>query len=163
MFSTITQYGSGRPYAGIMTTACVGSALSSCTGGSNLNDSAFNYSQGIAGGGPSPDIGLNGFEGPWSGSVDVNLQREWKVKEFGSVMFRATAFNLLNHPNYYVYSGSGINQQEYRPVGPSCGNKSQSKTCYLIPNNIVGGFGTFTVVQQNTGPRIFQFAMIYRF
>ena len=25
MFSTITQYGSGRPYAGIMTSACVGS------------------------------------------------------------------------------------------------------------------------------------------
>jgi hypothetical protein len=163
MFSTITQYGSGRPYAGIMTTACVGNVLSTCTGGSNLNDSAFNYSQGIAGGGPSPDIGLNGFEGPWSGSVDVNLQREWKIKEFGSLMFRATAFNLFNHPNYYVYSGSGINQQEYRPLGASCGNKSQSETCYLVPNNSVGGFGTFTVVQQNTGPRIFQFAMIYRF
>src|SRR5262249_27358530 len=38
MFSTITQYGSGRPYAGIMTPACVGSSLASCTGGSNLND-----------------------------------------------------------------------------------------------------------------------------
>jgi hypothetical protein len=78
-------------------------------------------------------------------------------------MFRVTAFNVLNHPNYYVYSGSGINQAEYKPVGPSCGNKSLNQTCYLIPNNTVGGFGTFSVVQQNTGPRIFQFAAIYRF
>jgi hypothetical protein len=163
MVSTITQYGSGRPYAGIMSTACVGSSLASCTGGSNLNDSAFNYSQGIAGGGPSPDIGLNGFTGPWSGAVDMTLQRSWKLQESGSLMFRATAFNVLNHPNYYVYSGSGINQQEYRPLGPTCGNKSQNQACYLVPNTSVGGFKTFTVVQQNTGPRIFQFAMIYRF
>jgi hypothetical protein len=163
MFSTITQYGSGRPYAGTLGTACVGSSLGSCSGGSNLNDSAFNYAQGIAGGGPSPDIGLNGFTGPWSGSVDLTLQRSWKLQEAGSLMFRATGFNVMNHPNYYVYSGNGINQLEYRPLGPSCGNKSQNETCYLIPNNSAGGFKTFTVVQQNTGPRIFQFALIYRF
>ncbi len=161
--STITQYGSGHPYAGIMTPACVGTAVGACTGGSTLNDSAFNYSQGIAGGGPVPTIGLNSFYGPWSGTIDLNLERSWPIKEYGKIMFRATAFNLLNSPNYYVYSGSGINQNEYIPVGPSCGNKSQTQTCYLVPNNGVGGFGTFSVVQQNTGPRIFQFALIYRF
>jgi len=163
MISTITQYGSGRPYAAILSTSCVGSSLSGCTGGSTLNDSAFNYSQGIAGGGPAPDIGLNGFTGPWSGSIDLNLERGFKLGEFGKLMFRVTGFNMLNHPNYYVFSGNGINQQEYRPLGPNCGNKSQSQTCYLIPNNTVGGFGTFSVVQQNTGPRIFQFSAIYRF
>ena len=163
MLSTITQYGSGRPYAGILQTACVGSSISTCTGGSTLNDSAFNYGQGIAGGGPSPDIGLNGFTGPWSGGIDFNLERAFNISEYGKLMFRVTAFNVLNHPNYYVYSGSGINQAEYKPVGPSCGNKSQNQTCYLVPNNTVGGFGTFSVVQQNTGPRIFQFAAIYRF
>ena len=163
MISTITQYGSGRPYAGILSTACVGSSVATCTGGSTLNDSAFNYSQGIAGGGPSPDIGLNGFTGPWSGSVDLNLERAFKIGEFGKLMFRATGFNMLNHPNYYVYSGSGINQVEYKPVGPACGNKAQDQTCYLVPNNGIGGFKTFSVVQQNTGPRIFQFALIYRF
>ena len=163
MISTITQYGSGHPYAGIMTPACVGSALSACTGGSNLNDSAFNYSNGIAGGGPSPNIGLNSFYGPWDGTIDLNLERAWNIKERGKLMFRVTGFNMLNSPNYYVYSGSGINQSEYRPLGPNCGNKAASETCYLIPNNGVGGFGTLSVVQQNTGPRIFQFAVIYRF
>jgi hypothetical protein len=161
--STITQYGSGHPYAGILSTACVGTSLKTCTGGSNLNDSAFNYSNGIAGGGPSPNIGLNSFYGPWDGTIDLNLERAWNIKEFGKITFRVTGFNMLNSPNYYVYSGSGINQQQYRPVGPTCGNKSQEQTCYLIPNNGVGGFGTFSVVQQNTGPRIFQFALIYRF
>ena len=163
MISTITQYGSGRPYAAILSTACVGSSLATCTGGSNLNDSAFNYSQGILGAGPTPDIGLNSFTGPWSGSVDLNVERGFKIGEFGKLLIRVTGFNMLNHPNYYVYSGNGINQQEYRPVGPACGNKSQNQTCYLIPNNSVGGFGTFSVVQQNTGPRIFQFTAIYRF
>jgi hypothetical protein len=163
MISTITQYGSGHPYAGILTSACVGSSLATCTSGSNLNDSAFNYGNGIAGGGPSPNIGLNSFYGPWLGAVDGNVERAWNIKEDGKLMFRVTAFNLLNNANYYVYSGSGINQAQYRPVGPSCGDRSQTQTCYLIPNNGVGGFGTFSVVAQNTGPRIFQFAMIYRF
>jgi hypothetical protein len=163
MISTETTYGSGRPYAGLLQTACVGSSISSCTGGSNLNDSAYNYSQGISGSGPSPNLGLNTFTGPWSESIDVNLERTWKIKEYGRLMFRVTAFNIFNHPNYYVESGGGINQQEYKPIGPNCGNKAVNETCYLTPNNSVGGFGTFSEVQQNTGPRIFQFAMIYRF
>jgi len=163
MISTSTQYGSGRPYAGLLQTACVGSSVSSCTGGSTLNDSAFNYGNGIAGSGPSPNLGLNTFEGPWSGAVDVNLERAWNLREHGKLMFRVTGFNLLNHPNYYVQSGSGINQQQYKPVGPACGNKAQDQTCYLIPNNGVGGFGTFAIAQQNTGPRNFQFSAIYRF
>ncbi|MEI9815113.1 MAG: hypothetical protein WDO18_21795 [Acidobacteriota bacterium] len=50
MISTMTQYGSGRPYAGILSPACVGASLANCTGGSVLNDSAFNYGNGIAGG-----------------------------------------------------------------------------------------------------------------
>jgi hypothetical protein len=163
MFSTETTYGSGRPYSGLLQTACTGSSISTCTAGSNLNDSAYNYAEGIAGSGPSPNLGLNTFTGPWSESIDVNLERAWKVKEFGKLLFRVTAFNLFNHPNYYVENGSGINQQQYKPVGPSCGNKSLNETCYLIPNTSVGGFGTYSIVQQNTGPRIFQFAVIYRF
>ena len=101
--------------------------------------------------------------GPWSGGIDLTLERSFKIREYGNLMLRATGFNMLNSPNYYVYSGSGVNQQQYKPVGPACGNKSQNQTCYLVPNNAVGGFGSFQVVQQNSGPRIFQFAMIYRF
>jgi len=163
MISTSTQYGSGRPYAGILQSACVGASVATCTGGSTVNDSAFNYGHGILGAGPSPNVGLNSFEGPWSGAIDVNIERGFKISEYGKLMFRVTGFNLLNHPNYYVQSGSGINQQQYKPVGPNCGNKAQDQTCYLVPNNSAGGFGTFATAQQNTGPRNFQFSAIYRF
>jgi hypothetical protein len=163
MLSTSTSYGAGRPYAGTLAPACVGTSLATCTGGSNLNDSAFNYAQGINGAGPSPNIGLHSYVGPWTNTVDISIERGFKIGEFGKLMLRATAFNSLNHPNYYVMYGSGINGQQYRPVGPACGDKSLNQTCYLIPNNRVGGFGTLGVVQQNTGPRIFQFTAIYRF
>jgi hypothetical protein len=163
MISTNTQYGSGHPYTGLLLNGCVGTTATTCTGGSNLNDSAYNYSGGIAHAGPSPNLGYNSFTGPWTGSLDINLERAFAIKEYGKLMFRVTGFNMLNDPNYYVQSGSGVNQSEYKPVGPNCGNKAQNQVCYLVPNNTVGGFGTFQIVQQNTGPRIFQFAMIYRF
>lgn len=164
MLSTSTSYGSGRPYAGVLAPACVGTSFSSCTGGSNLNDSAFNYSQGINGAGPSPNIGLHSYVGPWTENVDINIERGFQVSEFGKVMFRVTAFNAFNSPNYYVMYGSGINAQQYRPIGSTCGDRvTQNQVCYLVPNNRPGGFGTLNVVQQNTGPRIFQFAVIYRF
>jgi hypothetical protein len=164
MLSTSTTYGAGRPYAGTLAPACVGTALATCTGGSNLNDSAFNYSQGINGAGPSPNIGLHSYVGPWTKTVDISVERAFKISEYGKLSLRATAFNTLNSPNYYVMYGSGINGQQYRPIGPTCGDRiTQNQACYLVPNNRVGGFGTLNVVQQNTGPRIFQFAAIYRF
>jgi hypothetical protein len=95
--------------------------------------------------------------------VDANLERSFKVGERGKMSFRITGYNLLNHPNYYVQSGSGVNTQQYRPIGPNCGNRADEQTCYLVPNTAVGGFGTYTVVQQNTGPRSFQGAFIFRF
>jgi len=99
--------------------------------------------------------------------VDLSLERGFNISEHGRLMLRATAFNSLNHPNYYVQSGNsgqGVNQTQYRPMGPNCGDGvSMNQTCYLIPNNSVGGFGTYLVVGQNTGPRVFQFALIYRF
>jgi hypothetical protein len=166
-FSMATQYGSGRPYAGILTPACIGTSLSSCIGGRGLNNTAFNYSQGIASAGPTPTVGLNSFAGPWNGSSDVSLERGFKIGESQKLMFRAQVFNALNHPNYYVQSGNaqnGVNQVHYRPLGPTCGNgTSENQVCYLIPNTGAGGFGTYSVVAQNLGPRLFQFAVNYRF
>ena len=53
-------------------------------------------------GGPSPNIGLNTFTGPWTASDRLNLERAWNIKEYGKLMFRVTGFNMFNHPNYYV-------------------------------------------------------------
>lgn len=166
-FSTSTQYGSGRPYTGLLTASCVGASLTSCTGGATLNNSAFNMGGGIASSGPNPTLGLNTFEGPWSGGMDISVERAFKIGEFAKLSLRAQAFNVMNHANYYVQSGNsgqGVNQTQYRVGGPTCGDgSSASQTCYLVPNNGAGGFGTFQVVGQNTGPRIFQFAATIRF
>ncbi|MEI9815114.1 MAG: hypothetical protein WDO18_21800 [Acidobacteriota bacterium] len=61
---------------------------------------------------------MNSFTGPWAGGIDLTLERQFQIKDYGKFMFRVTGFNLLNHANYNVYSGSGVNQQQYRPVGP---------------------------------------------
>jgi hypothetical protein len=164
MLSTSINYGSGRPYAGVLAAACVGTTFSTCTGGSTLNDSAFNYAQGINGAGPSPNIGLHSYVGPWTQDVDINLERGFRIGEFGKLMLRATAFNAFNSPNYLVMSGLGLNGQQYLPIGPTCGDRvTQNQTCYLVPNSRPGGFGTQNVVQQNIGPRFFQFTAIFRF
>ena len=81
--STVMQFSSGRPYAGLLSPACTSSTLSfsNCDGASgNLNDTAFNQDTantagGINGGGPTPGIGLNSFYGPWLERIDVGLAR----------------------------------------------------------------------------------------
>lgn len=76
----------------------------------------------------------------------------------------AGAFNLFNTSNFYVQTGSGINQVQYNPMGANCGDGSTlNQTCYLVPNTAVGGFGTLNSISQLNGPRIFQFSFTYQF
>ncbi len=168
--STSMQFGSGRPYSGLLDAPCTGPNLNSCTGpGDNLNDSAFNQAtgntgRGIAGQGPSPNLGLNTFTGPWIDEVDAGLQRVFHLTERHTLAFKAQAFNLFNHANYFVQGGQGVNQLQYKPVGATCGNGvSTNQTCYLVPETGPGGFGSFELISQPNGPRVFQFSMTYRF
>jgi len=47
------------------------------------------------------------------------------------------------------------------PAGSNCGDgMSQTQTCYLIPES---GFKTLQIVNALNGPRVFQFALKYRF
>jgi hypothetical protein len=167
--STVTQFNSGRPYAGVLNTSCASSTLSfdNCDGLSViLNDSATlqstgNTALGIGGSGPSPAVGLHSFYGPWIVEVDVGVARTVRLHERHALTFRAQGFNLLNRANFYVQNGAGVNAIQYNPIGTTCGDgMTPHQLCYLVPNP---GFGTHQSISHANGPRIFQFAIQYRF
>jgi hypothetical protein len=177
--SSVMEFSSGRPYAGLLSPACttasdfvnLSSPSFSCqpVGNFNLNDTAFNQDTantagGINGAGPSPGIGLNSFYGPWLERIDVGLARSVQMGEGKQVEFQAQAFNLFNHPNYYVQNGDGINQLQYNPYGGHCGDGvSANQTCYLVPNTGAGNFGTLQEISPNGLPRVLQFSARFTF
>jgi hypothetical protein len=170
--SSIMEFSSGRPYAGLLSPACTSSTLSfsNCDGANNnLNDSAFNQDTantagGINGAGPAPGVGLNSFYGPWLERIDFGLARSFTLAEGKELEIQAQAFNLLNHANYYVQNGNGINQLQYNPIGTTCGDgMSLNQTCYLVPNSGPGNFGTLQEISPDGLPRVFQFSARFRF
>jgi len=171
--STVMQFSSGRPYAALLTGACTNSTAQSgldnldCSGANNtVNDTAVNQTTansalGINGAGPSPSVGLDSFYGPWTQQIDLGLARRFPIKERQSLTLEMQVFNLLNHPNWYVQNGNGVNPNQYQPVGSNCGDgTSQNQTCYLVPQQ---SFGTLQVINALYGPRVFQFAIKWNF
>ena len=170
--STVMEFSSGRPFAGLLSPACTSSTLSfsNCDGANdNLNDTAFNEDTastagGINGAGPTPGIGLNSFYGPWLERIDTGLARTIPIREGKDLELQAQAFNLLNHANYYVQNGNGVNQLQYNPIGSNCGDGATlNQTCYLIPNSGPGNFGTLQEISPNGLPRVLQFAARFQF
>ena len=170
--SSVMEFSSGRPYAAMLSPACTSSTLSfsNCDGANgNLNDTAFNQdtantAAGINGGGPTPGIGLNSFYGPWLERIDVGLARSFSIREGKELQFRAEVFNLLNHANYYVQNGDGINQLQYNPIGTNCGDGTTlNQTCYLVPNSGPGNFGALQEISPNGLPRVLQFSARFTF
>jgi hypothetical protein len=155
--STVMSFSSGRPYAALLDLAPKGGTLNDTA----ANQSTANSALGINGAGPSPAVGLNSLYGPWTQEVDFGLARSFSISERESVTFQVQTFNLLNHANYYVQNGNGVNATQYQPVGNTCGDGlSQSQTCYLVPEP---GFKTLQVINAIDGPRVLQFAFKYRF
>ena len=172
MLSTVMEFSSGRPYAGLLSPACTSSTLSfsNCDGpNDNLNDTAFiqdtsNTAAGINGAGPTPGIGLNSFYGPWLQRIDVGLARSVSIKEGKELQFQVQAFNLFNHANYYVQNGDGINQLQYNPIGSNCGDAATlHQSCYLVPNSGPGNFGALQEISPNGLPRVLQFSARFTF
>ena len=170
--STAMEFSSGRPYASLLSPACTSSTLSftNCDGANgNLNDSAFNQdtantAAGINGAGPTPGIPLNTFYGPWLERVDLGLLRSFRIAENKALELQVQAFNLLNHANYYVQNGNGINQLQYNPIGTNCGDgMSANQTCYLVPNPGLGNFGTLQEINPDGLPRALQFSARFSF
>jgi hypothetical protein len=182
--SSVMEFSSGRPYAGLLSPACTSSSttitvntFNNCgvtapglpPGNDNLNDTAFNQdtantAAGINGGGPTPGIGLNSFYGPWLQRIDAGLARSFEVREGKELEFQVQAFNLFNHANYYVQNGNGINQLQYNPIGTNCGDgATPNQTCYLMPNSGPGNFGALQEISPSGLPRVLQFAARFTF
>jgi hypothetical protein len=90
--------------------------------------------------------------------------RRFAIREGKELEFQAQAFNVFNHPNYYVQNGDGINQIQYNPYGGSCGDgMSQTQTCYLVPNSGPGNFGAYQEISPDGLPRILQFSVRFTF
>ena len=171
--SSVMDFSSGRPYAALLSPACTSAlplSFTTCNGADdNLNDTAFNQDTaatagGINGAGPTPGIGLNSFYGPWLERIDVGLARSFSIREGKELQLQAQVFNLFNHANYYVQNGDGINQLQYNPIGPNCGDgASLNQTCYLVPNSGPGNFGTLQEISPNGLPRMLQFSARFTF
>jgi hypothetical protein len=179
--SSVMEFSSGRPYAGLLSPACTSPAplsFNTCngvvtngvlTGNDNLNDTAFNQDTantagGINGAGPTPGVGLNSFYGPWLERIDIGLARSFAIREGKELQFQAQAFNLFNHANYYVQNGDGINQLQYNPIGTNCGDGlSTNQQCYLVPNSGPGNFGAYGEISPNGLPRVLQFSARFTF
>ena len=182
--SSVMEFSSGRPYAGLLSPACTSSAttitantFNNCgvtapglpPGNDNLNDTAFNQdtantAAGINGGGPTPDIDLNSFYGPWLQRIDAGLARSFEVREGKELEFQVQAFNVFNHANYYVQNGNGVNQLQYNPIGTNCGDgATPNQTCYLMPNSGPGNFGALQEISPSGLPRVLQFAARFTF
>jgi hypothetical protein len=165
-FSTVTQLGSGRPFAALLNTSCASSTLSfdNCDGLSVvLNDSATLQSTRNTFGGisTSPSVGLHSFYGPWIFEVNLGALRDVRVRGKHTLTFKAQAFNIFNRENFYVQNGAGVDAIQYNPIGTTCGDGiTLEQLCYLVPNP---NFGTPQSVSHINGPRIFQFAVQYRF
>ena len=172
--STVMQFASGRPYAAVLSSACptnTGLDAPCTTDGNSLNNTAAlqstaNSALGINGAAPSPLTGLNSFYGPWTQQIDLGLTRSFSLTERQKLSLQVQAFNALNHANYYVQNGNGINPVQYLPFGDTCGNPDNpqaNQTCYLVPNLGDRGFGARQRISALNGPRVLQFAVKWSF
>src|ERR1022692_190119 len=164
------QFASGRPYAALIDVSCAANDISDgCPDDAAQNavnntaalQSTANSALGINAGSPSPTVGLDSFYGPWTQQSDLGLARRFKLTERHAITLHVQAFNVMNHANYYVQNGTGVNPIQYSPFGSTCGDgSSANQTCYLVPST---GFGKLQVINALNGPRVMQVALKWTF
>lgn len=169
------QFASGRPYAAVLGASCptddgldepCAEADGNIINNTAAVQSTANSALGINGAGPSPFAGLNSFYGPWTQQIDLGLARSFQLTERQNLSVQVQAFNALNHANFYVQNGNGVNPVQYVPFGGTCGNPDNpqvNQTCYLVPNSGSGGFGSLQRINALNGPRVLQFAVKWSF
>jgi hypothetical protein len=163
--STTMQFASGRPYAPLLDVGALPNSVNNTAALQSTPNSAL----GINAGSPSPFAGLNSFYGPWTQQIDLGLTRRFNLTERHVIALQAQVFNVMNHANYYVQNGTGVNSIQYAvaPFGnnsdgsTTCGDgATPHQTCYLFPN---ASFGKLQVINALNGPRVMQFALKWTF
>ncbi len=163
--STTMQFASGRPYAPLLGVG----ALSNSVNNTAALQSTPNSALGINAQSPSPFAGLDSFYGPWTQQIDLGFTRRFNLAERHAVALQVQVFNVMNHANYYVQNGTGVNSVQYtaasfgnQPDGSTtCGDGTTlNQTCYLVPNP---SFGKLQLINALNGPRVMQFALNWTF
>src|SRR5260370_12443509 len=153
--STTMQFASGRPYAAQLGVG----ALSNSVNNTAALQSTPNSALGINAHSPSPLAGLDSFYGPWTQQIDLGLTRRFNLTERHAIALQVQVFNVMNHANYYVQNGTGVDSVQYAaaPFGnnpdgsTTCGNGATlNQTCYLVPN---ASFAKLPVITHLTEPR----------
>ena len=78
----------------------------------DFNPAAFTLPQGLTFG----DAGRSDARNPNRINFDMGIFKHFAIKESTALEFRAEAFNIFNHPQFYIASSSGTGQT----VGMSC-------------------------------------------
>ncbi len=113
-----------------------------CPGGKGLNPAAFDAAAPVAAK-RQGTLGRNAIPGFGLTQVDLSIRRKFPIKERLNVLFRADAFNLLNHPNFTNPSG-------YLSGGPY----------YLLSQETLNtGLGGLNPLFQEGGPRSLQLSL----
>jgi hypothetical protein len=110
-----------------------------------------------------------GLYGPWTQQIDLGLTRRFNLTERPAVALQVQVFNVMNHANYYVQNGTGVDSAQYTAV--AFGNKPDgSTTCgdgvtstRLATSCLNPSFGQLQVINALNGPRVMQFALKWTF
>lgn len=119
--NSFTDVGNDRPNLVPGVPIYLNQTMRSATGVANrgyLNPAAFAQ---VTAGCPSPanpttcpgygtygDIGKNSFRGPTTYQFDAQVSRIFPIHESLAATFRLEAFNVLNHPNFNIPTGSSV-------------------------------------------------------
>jgi len=126
----------------------------SAPGGRIINAAAFStpassFSQG--------DLARNALRGFGVWQEDCALRREFPIRDQVSLLFRAEAFNVFNHP---LFGDVGVNDGRNILTNPYFGISSQTLAASLGGGGADGGYSS---LYQIGAPRSLQFAMKLQF
>ncbi len=126
----------------------------SAPGGRVINAAAFSTPTNTFSQGNLARNALRGF-GVWQ--EDFALRREFPIHDSLSLLFRAEAFNVLNHP---LFGDVGVNDGRNLLTSPYFGISSQTLADSLGGGGADGGYSS---LYQIGAPRSLQFALKLRF
>jgi len=122
-------------------------------GGRIDNYNAYSVATDSAGNPIEGNSGRNSARAFGAWQLNMGLRRQFPIHERLQLQFRAEAFNLLNHPNFY-------NPFNFLNVGP-CGppQPGQELFCFGVATGMLDGLGGLNSLYQIGGPRSLQLSL----
>lgn len=102
--------------------------------------------------------------------MDMQLAKNWMIKERVRVKFAMDFFDLFNHPNF---NSNALEGTGYAPANIACGGKYANNTAVacgatnpsrvITDQSAVSGFGAVTALQVGRGNRELQYSLKFSF